>query len=118
MAETLQEFLVSVKYGVDSASQNNFLSALKRVAGSVGGVAAEITGLAGAIVALSKTFAETGEKFYWMSQRLGSGVNEIKSAAFAMTQLGESSEEALGSVHAIVHPSRTKFANTRKLRWA
>ena len=98
MAETLQEFLVSVKYQVDAASQNNFLSALKRVAGSVAAVAAETAGLAGAILGLAKTIAETGDQFYWMSQRLGSSVGEIKSAAFAMGQLGESSEQALGNI--------------------
>jgi hypothetical protein len=100
MAETIQEFLVSVKYAVDDASQSRFLATLKRIAGSVAGVAIEISALAGSVTYLTKTLAETGEKFYLMSNRIGSSVNDIKTATFAMEQFGLSASEAAGGLEA------------------
>jgi hypothetical protein len=98
MAETLQEFLVNIKYNVDAGSQENFLSMLKRVATSVGGVSAEIAGLAVAVIGLTKSLAEVGDKMFFMSARLGSSVSDIQAASYAMSQFGLSSEEAVGSL--------------------
>jgi hypothetical protein len=118
MAETLQEYLISVRYAVDSASQNRFLSTLKQVAGSVAGVAAEITGLAGAVLELTKHLAETGEQFYWMSQRIGASVADIQTATFAMSQLGVSAGEARASIERFgdwsrnMGPAATGFLRT------
>ena len=94
MANILEEFLVNVRYQVDAASQQNFLASLKRAQGSIAVIATEIVALSTAIVKMVEHFAEAGEKFYFMSQRLGSSVTDIQAAAFAMSNLGASSEEA------------------------
>ena len=93
-ANTLQEFLVSIRYSVDAASQNNFLKGLERAALGTKGLAVEIAALVTGIAVLSERLAEAGEKLYWMSQRLGSSVKDITDFTFAMSNLGMSSEQA------------------------
>ena len=93
-ANTLQEFLVSIRYSVDAASQNNFLKGLERAALGTKGLAVEIAALVTGIAVLSERLAEAGEKLYWMSQRLGSSVKDITDFTFAMSNLGLSSEQA------------------------
>lgn len=97
-AQTLTDFLVSVRYAVDAASQSQFINAMKQAAGQAGKVSAEIVGLTGAILTLGRVMAETGEKFYFMSQRMGSGIAEIRDTAYAMSHMGQSTEEALGAM--------------------
>ncbi|HTB46485.1 MAG TPA: hypothetical protein VK741_22885 [Acetobacteraceae bacterium] len=94
MADTLQEFLVSVRYVVDGASQQSFLQGLTKAATSTKGLATELVGLTTAMIALSRSLAEVGEKFYWMSLRMGSSVQDIKATTFALSNLGISGEEA------------------------
>lgn len=98
MAQTLEEFLVSVKYNIDAPSQQRFFDALKRVSTSVAGVAGEITGLGIGILKLSETMATAGEKLYWTSQRIGDSVTNIQSFTFAMSNLGESSDQAMANL--------------------
>lgn len=98
MAQTLEEFLVSVKYQIDAPSQQRFFDALKRVSTSVAGVAGEITGLGIGILKLSETMSAAGEKLYWTSQRIGDSVTGIQGFAFAMSNLGESSDQALANL--------------------
>lgn len=106
MADVLQEFLVSVRYQVDAASQNNFLAGLKRAALSVSGIAAELVALSGAVLALSKSLAEAGERLNYMSQRLGSSVGDIEAATTAMTMFGTSTDEAKSSLEGLGHFTR------------
>jgi hypothetical protein len=94
MAQTIEEFLVSVKYNIDAPSQQKFFETLKRISTSVGGIAGEITALGVAILKLSETLAAAGEKLYWVSQRVGDSVTQIQDAAFAMSNLGMSAGEA------------------------
>jgi muramidase (phage lysozyme) len=118
MAEVLQEFLVSLKYAVDQSSQQRFLDVLKRVAGSVSGVAAELTGLTAAIIEMGRAMAESGERFYYMSQRLGSSVAGIQQATFAFAQFGasagqvEQALESLGSFTRSYGPGATNLLRT------
>lgn len=105
--ETLQEFLVSVRYAVDASSEQALINGLKRIGTSVTGVAAELIGLAAAILKLTEHFAKAGEQFYFMSQRLGSSVSDIQAATLAMTDLGASTEEARGSMEALGRFSRS-----------
>ena len=93
-ASTLQDFLVSVRYTVDGASQQSFLQGLARGALSAKGLAAELVLLTGALVKLSEALAQAGERLYWMSTRMGSSVESIRAVSFAMSNLGVSGEEA------------------------
>jgi hypothetical protein len=98
MAQVLEEFLVNVKYAIDSPSQQTFFDALKRVATSIAGVAGEITGLGVAILTLSEKMAAAGEKLYWASQRIGNSVTDIQNMAFAMSNLGMSADQAMSGI--------------------
>jgi hypothetical protein len=98
MAQTLEEFLISVKYQVDAPSQQKFFDTLKRVATSVAGVAGEITGLGIAILKISEQMAKAGEQLYWTSQRVGDSVTQIESMSFALSNLGVSAGEATAGI--------------------
>jgi hypothetical protein len=98
MAQTLEEFLISVKYNIDQPSQDTFFNAMKRAATSVAGVAGELTGLGIAVLKISEIMATAGEKLYWMSQRVGDSVTEIQGMAFAMSNLGISAGEATAGI--------------------
>lgn len=98
MADTLQEFLVSIRYAVDSASQQNFLSQLGKTTAQTLGLKLGIEGLAASVLALTEHVAALGDQYYWMSQRLGMSVLDIKDAAFAMSNLGTSSQAAMAAM--------------------
>ena len=42
--------------------------------------------------------AKSGERLYWMSQRLGDSVSDIQNMAFAMSNLGEIAEQATAGI--------------------
>jgi hypothetical protein len=94
MAQTLEEFLVNVKYTIDQPSQQNFLNNLKRVASSIGGVTTELVGLSVGLVEITKKLAQHGDALYWASQRLNTSIAAIQGASFAMANLGVSTSEA------------------------
>jgi hypothetical protein len=98
MAQTLEEFLVNVKYNIDAPSQQRFFESLKRVATSIAGVAGGITGLGVAILELSDKMAKAGEKLYWTSQRVGDSVTQIEGMSFALSNLGMSADQAMQGI--------------------
>jgi hypothetical protein len=98
MANVLEEYLVSVKYVVDGASQNKALEGLKRFAQSTLGVNLEIVGLTTALTKLTEKLAETGERWYWLSQQMGMSAGNLLVATDAMVALGMSSQQALSSL--------------------
>jgi hypothetical protein len=108
MADVLQEFLVSVKYAVDAASQRNFLDMVKRVTTSVGGLTAIAGAAATGFVAMAHAMAETGEKLYFMSMRMNEAAGNIQAATYAMTQFGMSTGEAVAQLEAFGSFERSK----------
>jgi hypothetical protein len=107
MPTILEEFLVSVKFAKDSASEEGLLESLKKIAGTVGGVATAIVGLGAAVFELTKKFAELGDASYFMAQRLGSTVADIDATAFAMSQFGVSTDEAKSAMEGLGAFSRS-----------
>lgn len=98
MANILEEYLVSVKYVVDAASENKMLEGIKKFAHSVLGINLEVLGLAAALTEMAKKIAEAGERWYWMSQRMGESSGELIAATNAMVALGMSAEQAVGAL--------------------
>jgi hypothetical protein len=98
LAQVLEEFLVSVRYAVDAASQQRFHEAINQVAGRVSKAAAEVTALVGSITAMAKVMADAGEKMFFMSMRLGESAAGIETATYAMERFGVSAEEAKASM--------------------
>jgi hypothetical protein len=107
MANVLEEYLVNIKYVVDSTSQNKVLEGLKHFAHSVLGINLEVLTLAGALTELTKKLAEAGEKWYWMGQQIGASVGDLISASDALRSLGMSSEAAVGSLNAFAFWTRS-----------
>jgi hypothetical protein len=101
MAQQLEEFLVSLKFGVDAASQQSFLRSLEQVVGRVSKLGAAMAGLGASIVELARRLAQSGDHLYWMGQRLGSSVGDIEATSAALSQLGASGEEAHRSLEAL-----------------
>jgi hypothetical protein len=98
MAETLEEFLVSLKFGVDEGGYHRFLDTIKRISLSLGGVAAEIVGLTTLTTVFADKMAKTGDTLYWMSQRLGDSISTLQTTAQAMSTLGMTSGEAYANM--------------------
>jgi len=98
MAQTLEEFLINVKYNIDTPSQATFFDAMKKVATSVAGVAGALTGIGIGIMKVSEKMAEAGEKMYWMSQRVGDSVSNIENMSYALSNLGISAGEATAGI--------------------
>jgi hypothetical protein len=98
MANILEEYLVSVKYVVDKASENKFLEGLKHFAHSALGINLEIATLIGGLTELTKKLAETGEKWYWMGQQMGQSVGDLMAASDALQLLGMSTDAANASL--------------------
>ena len=118
MAQTLEEFLVSVKYAVDEPSQQKFFAGLKRFATSIGGVVAELTLLSTGLVELSAKLAQHGDALYWMSQRLETSIGSIEAASYAMAGFGvsvndaQSAMEKLGYWQRSMGPAATQYMRT------
>src|SRR5215469_15070723 len=96
--DTLQEFLINIRYHVDNASQQNFLTGVANSTVKMLGMKTAVVGLTVAMVELTRRIAEAGDQFYWMSMRLGSSVGPIQDTAFALSNLGISSQQALSSM--------------------
>jgi hypothetical protein len=107
MPTVLEEFLVSIRYAKDAASEHDLLESLKKIGGSVAGVASAIVGLGTAVFELTKHFAELGDAAYFMAQRLGSTVADIDATAFAMSQFGVSTDEAKAAMEGLGAFSRS-----------
>lgn len=95
--DVIKEFLVSLGFDLDTTSQRRFVEGVAQATKLV-------TGLSGALAALvaATTAAAAGmEKLYFVSQRTGASVAGIRSLEYAVTNLGGSAEEALGSIEGI-----------------
>ncbi len=93
-ANVLQEFLVSLGYKVDGNSQERFLTGLRNTALAVSGIAA------GMVASLAKV-AEQMEATFFVSQRTGAAVENIKALGFAFGQMGGTAGQARGALESL-----------------
>ena len=99
-AEILKEFLVSLGYKIDRASQREFVSGVGRATAEVAALGVAIGGAATALVAYTNRAAESGEKLYWLSQRTQTSAKGIEAIGYAASQTGSSVEAAQSSIEA------------------
>ena len=98
--ETLQEFLVRVRYESDQTSQSNMLSGVTNVGAAVIKLGATILAAGTAAAYATLKYAENMNSMYLSSQRLGMGIKEINSMSAAAAELGSSVESAKSSFEA------------------
>lgn len=99
MADTIKEFLVSLGYKVDTASQEKFAGSVASATKLVAKFAAALSPIA--LAKFTEQYADYGEKIYWIGQRANAAVSGIENLGFAASQLGSSAGAAQGSIDAL-----------------
>lgn len=96
-ASVIKEFLVSLGFDINSTSQKKFTDGITLADKAVLGITASLAGFTAALLATTNGM----EKLYFASQRTQASVAGIKSFQYAITNLGGSAEDALGSIEGI-----------------
>lgn len=99
MADTIKEFLVSLGYKVDTASQEKFAGSVASATKLVAKFAAALSPIA--LAKFTEQYADYGEKIYWIGQRANASATGILNLGFAASKLGSSTGAAQGSISAL-----------------
>lgn len=98
MADVLKEFLVSLGFRIEGNQEQKFKSAVGSATKSVVdlGKAAAVasTAVSAAVIAIGKSL----DSLYWQAQRTQTSVSQIRSATYAISQLGGSVDGARSSI--------------------
>lgn len=97
-SETLQEFIVRVRYSQDSTEQNNMLGGIASVTGSVMKLGAAILATGAAVAYGTKKYAFAFNDLSQAASRMKMGVSDLKSMTAAASELGSSVESMKGSM--------------------
>lgn len=96
-ASVIKEFLVSLGFDLNSTSQKKFTDGISVADKAVLGITASLAGFTAALLATTNGM----ERLYFASQRTQASVAGIKSFQYAITNLGGSADDALGSIEGI-----------------
>lgn len=113
MASNLQEFLVALGFKVDKAAFGEFerkVGTAEKLIGVMGGtfgrVAAFMGVSAGSIAFALGRVAKEYENLYYVSQRSGTAVTNIKSFQYATSQIGLTAEDATAALEGFAEALR------------
>lgn len=105
-AGVIRDFMVALGFKTDN-------SGLEKMQGAMEGVELKATALKGALMALAtgaviavRQTASELDKLYFSSQRIGASVSNINAYGNAITQLGGSAEEAVGTLESLAEKMR------------
>ena len=105
-AGVIRDFMVALGFKTDN-------SGLEKMQGAMEGVELKATALKGALMALAtgaviavRQTASELDKLYFSSQRIGASVSNINAYGNAVTQLGGSAEDAVGSLESLAEKMR------------
>lgn len=87
----LKEFLVSLGYKVNEASQRNFVASLAKI------TAATQVAAAGVVAGVAK-MAQALDGLYWASQRAQASTDNLEAFGYQISQMGGSADAAKASV--------------------
>lgn len=90
MSETLQEFLVKIKYQTDKASETQALSGVKNAGVALLKLGAAAVAVGGAIAASTLKYAQGMNSTYLATQRMGMGIKQMRAMSKAAEELGGS----------------------------
>lgn len=86
--EVIRKFLVSLGYTINEIDQRKFDDAINKSSKAGISLGKTLLGAAASAQALVATVAMSMEKLYYLSQRTGTSVSDIKAAEFAGRQIG------------------------------
>ncbi|MGO4287980.1 phage tail tip lysozyme, partial [Bosea sp. TAB14] len=107
MAETIREFLVSLGYQVDGASESKFKNSVATATKGAVALGLSLTAAATAVSAAVTKIAAGFDEMFFMSQRAGASVQNIKGLSYAVSQLGGSYQGALASIESFAQKMRS-----------
>lgn len=96
--EVIKEFLVSLGYRVDGASERRFIDGINKATRAVLGISVGIEAAAAAVAAGVAAMANDLEKLYFASQRTKASVENIQAYGAAVEQLGGNVHDARSSL--------------------
>lgn len=111
MAQTIDEYLITLGLKVDKAAEQRFNSALGNLGKTLSAIAAGLTGAAAAIQATVVAVSKSFDNLYFASQRTHASVGNLKALSYAFTQIGASGGEAQAAVEAVARALRTNPGN-------
>ncbi|WP_434524377.1 hypothetical protein [Photorhabdus asymbiotica] len=116
-AETMRDFLVSLKFDVDEVGQRKFIAVITEVTANVFKMRAEIEGATSAVVNFITQITDGLDKFYGKLQETGPTIEKIKSIDERISQM-----EGKGSVASVLpkigiprHDANGDHVNTASL---
>lgn len=107
MAQTIEEYFVTLGLKVDKAQEQRFNSALDNLGKTFAALAAGLTAAAATIQATVVAVSKSFDNLYFAAQRTNSTVAGIKALSYAFSQIGSSGSEAQASIEGLSKAMRT-----------
>lgn len=98
MADTIKDFLVSIGFKVDGASERKFTDAIRGATLQADLLARGIEGAAKAIAKAVADISAGFESIYYTAQRANTSVGNLRAMTYALSQLGTSAGSAQASL--------------------
>lgn len=107
MAQTLEDYLITLGLKVDKAQEQRFNSALDNLGKTFAALAAGLTAAAATIQATVVAVSKSFDNLYFAAQRTNSTVSGIKALSYAFSQIGASGGEAQSALEGLSKALRT-----------
>ena len=104
--QILREYLVSLGYKIDTASERKFDTGLLKTKLNVTGLATTVLGVATAAQAMVAGFARSMEQMYYSSRRAESTVGNLQAVEFAARNIGLTGEGMRSAVEGMARAMR------------
>jgi hypothetical protein len=98
VAEVIREFLVSLGYKIEGGQEAKFKTSVEGVTKSVVALGAAAAAVSTAVSAAVIKIGQSLDSLYWQAQRVNTTVGQIRSASYAISQLGGSVDGARSSI--------------------
>lgn len=102
----IREFLVSLGYKVDKGSERQFERGLEAATEGAKRLGEAVAATAAAVAAGVTAMASKLEGLYYASRRTGASVESIRAFGYAVSQMGGTAEEAMGSLEGLARAMR------------
>lgn len=98
--DVIREFLVSLSWKEDEAGRRRFLDGIESATKTVLALGVALEAAAVATVGVVHRIASNFESLHYASSRVGASATNIRAFAYAVSQLGGTTDAALGSLEA------------------